>query len=145
MPLHNDVQGQSSSDATKPVEPHRHEQIQLQAQPGLKPGTKAEEPAAQSGGTVRAPSPSPSFVSIGDSIDVRFSVSRSNSTSVRYQHDRTSVPQKGWKSRVQAFWLANKGLALVLIAQFFGTLMNVTTRILEMEGNDGKVFQLRTS
>ncbi|KAF2101083.1 hypothetical protein NA57DRAFT_24049, partial [Rhizodiscina lignyota] len=38
----------------------------------------------------------------------------------------------------QAVWVRNKGLALVLIAQVFGTLMNVTTRLLEVEGNNGK-------
>jgi hypothetical protein len=32
---------------------------------------------------------------------------------------------KGWG---RAFWTRNKGLALVLLAQVFGTLMNVTTR-----------------
>src|SRR6266513_5012952 len=42
------------------------------------------------------------------------------------------------KSRLKAFWIRNKGLALVLLAQFFGILMNVTTRLLEVEGNNGK-------
>ena len=35
-------------------------------------------------------------------------------------------------------WTKNRGLFLVLVSQFFGTLMNITTRLLEMEGNDGK-------
>ncbi|KYG44728.1 hypothetical protein M433DRAFT_39635, partial [Acidomyces richmondensis BFW] len=39
---------------------------------------------------------------------------------------------------LQAFWIRNKGLAFMLIAQIFGTLMNVTTRLLEVEGNNGK-------
>jgi hypothetical protein len=39
---------------------------------------------------------------------------------------------------MQLSWIKNKGLFLVLIAQFFGASMNVTTRLLEMEGNDGK-------
>jgi hypothetical protein len=38
---------------------------------------------------------------------------------------------------VQALWYRNKGVFLVLISQLFGTLMNITTRLLEMEGNDG--------
>lgn len=42
------------------------------------------------------------------------------------------------RSRLKAFWIRNKGLALVLLAQFFGILMNVTTRLLEVEGNNGK-------
>jgi hypothetical protein len=41
-------------------------------------------------------------------------------------------PGRGYISRLKdwgrAFWKRNKGLALVLLAQVFGTLMNVTTR-----------------
>jgi drug/metabolite transporter (DMT)-like permease len=44
----------------------------------------------------------------------------------------------GWRGKLQAFWIRNKGLAYMLIAQIFGTLMNVTTRLLEVEGNNGK-------
>ena len=52
----------------------------------------------------------------------------------------------GARGLLQRFWLRNKGLALVLLAQVFGTLMNVTTRLLEIEGNNGKgmhPFQVR--
>jgi hypothetical protein len=42
---------------------------------------------------------------------------------------------EGW---IRIFWTRNKGLMLVLLAQVFGTLMNVTTRLLEVEGNNGK-------
>lgn len=42
------------------------------------------------------------------------------------------------KAGLNASWIRNKGLFLVLLAQVFGTLMNVTTRILEVEGNNGK-------
>lgn len=51
-----------------------------------------------------------------------------------------------WKDGTQATWTRNKGLFLVLLAQVFGTLMNVTTRILEVEGNNGEglhPFQVR--
>ncbi|KAI9652679.1 MAG: hypothetical protein M1831_006666 [Alyxoria varia] len=37
----------------------------------------------------------------------------------------------------RAFYQRNKGLFYVLLAQVFGTLMNVTTRLLEIEGNEG--------
>jgi hypothetical protein len=50
------------------------------------------------------------------------------------------------KGRLSRFWLRNKGLGLVLLSQVFGTLMNVTTRLLEVEGNNGKgmhPFQVR--
>jgi len=45
---------------------------------------------------------------------------------------------RGIPGRLQAFWIRNKGLAFMLIAQVFGTLMNVTTRLLEVEGNNGR-------
>ncbi|OAG07641.1 uncharacterized protein CC84DRAFT_1068377, partial [Paraphaeosphaeria sporulosa] len=41
---------------------------------------------------------------------------------------------------LKVFWVGNLGLILVLVAQLFGTLMNVTTRMLEIEGNDGKGY-----
>jgi hypothetical protein len=39
---------------------------------------------------------------------------------------------------LSAFWNRNKGPLFVLLSQLFGTLMNVTTRLLELEGNNGK-------
>lgn len=45
---------------------------------------------------------------------------------------------QGWREDIRAFWHRNIGLALVLLSQFFGTCMNITTRILELEGNNGK-------
>ena len=39
---------------------------------------------------------------------------------------------------MQASWLRNKGIFMMLLAQIFGTLMNVTTRLLEVEGNQGQ-------
>ena len=51
-------------------------------------------------------------------------------------HLSLDTPQT-WKTKLFAFWTYNKGLVYMVIAQFFGTLMNVTTRLLEIEGNDG--------
>ncbi|KIW05156.1 uncharacterized protein PV09_03707 [Verruconis gallopava] len=52
---------------------------------------------------------------------------------------RSPAPPRGKVGKkLQEFWARNKGLGLVLLAQVFGTLMNVTTRILELEGNNGK-------
>ena len=45
------------------------------------------------------------------------------------------APSKTWKNRRDNYWAHNKGVALVLLAQFFWTLMNVTTRLLETEGH----------
>jgi len=40
------------------------------------------------------------------------------------------------------FWQRNRGLWLVSLAQFFGALMNVTTRLLELEGEGMDPFQI---
>ncbi|CAF9942293.1 MAG: hypothetical protein ALECFALPRED_009646 [Alectoria fallacina] len=42
-----------------------------------------------------------------------------------------------WKERMMLSWASNKGLALVVLAQLFGVMMNVTTRILEMGRSSG--------
>lgn len=47
-------------------------------------------------------------------------------------------PLRGWRAKLRAFYIRNLGLAYMLAAQIFGTLMNVTTRLLEIEGNRGK-------
>jgi hypothetical protein len=44
------------------------------------------------------------------------------------QASKSLVQAKGSKGRLLAFWARNKGLCYVLLAQVFGTLMNVTTR-----------------
>ncbi|KAF2666400.1 hypothetical protein BT63DRAFT_377242 [Microthyrium microscopicum] len=56
-----------------------------------------------------------------------------------YQADeKDSGRRHGVTGFLHSFWGRNKGLVLVLIAQIFGVLMNVTTRLLELEGNNGK-------
>ena len=42
-----------------------------------------------------------------------------------------------WKRKAKASWASNKGLALVMLAQLFAVMMNVTTRLLEMDGTHG--------
>ena len=49
-----------------------------------------------------------------------------------------AAPPKGFRGKLKKFWIRNKGLAYMLQGQVFGTLMNVTTRLLEIEGNKGK-------
>lgn len=51
---------------------------------------------------------------------------------------RDGLPSQAWRARINASWIRNKGLAYMLAAQLFGSLMNVTTRLLEIEGNKGK-------
>lgn len=43
----------------------------------------------------------------------------------------------------RGFWLRNKGVLSVLLSQFFGTMMGVTTRFLELEGEGMHPFQVR--
>lgn len=51
-------------------------------------------------------------------------------------------------SKSSSLYERNKGVFYVLLAQVFGVLMNVTTRILEIKGNNGEgmhPFQVRAS
>jgi hypothetical protein len=93
-------------------------------------------------GGIRAPSPAPSFLSIDDANIVRLGRNPNYlplSDGRRGHASRSPAPPRGWKGKLWASWYKNKGLALVLISQIFGTLMNVTTRILEREGNNGRL------
>lgn len=92
------------------------------------------------GGGIRAPSPDPSLLSIDDSNNIRLG---RNPDYVpiegRGSHaSRSPAPcPKTWRGSIALFWTRNKGLAYVLFSQLFGTLMNVATRMLEIEGNNG--------
>ena len=46
----------------------------------------------------------------------------------------------GWRGTLGAFWIRNKGVALVLLAQCFGSGMNIAARILETDGSHGKAM-----
>ncbi|KAJ5587883.1 uncharacterized protein N7459_003648 [Penicillium hispanicum] len=41
-------------------------------------------------------------------------------------------PRRAWQARMRTFWLTNKGMFLVLLAQMFGASMNVMTQVLEI-------------
>lgn len=47
-----------------------------------------------------------------------------------------------WKDSLRNFWAQNQGLFLVTFSQLFGALMNVTTRLLELEGEGMHPFQI---
>jgi hypothetical protein len=51
-----------------------------------------------------------------------------------------TTPQRGWRGTLGALWIRNKGAILVLLAQAFGSLMNVATRILETDGAHGQAM-----
>ena len=53
---------------------------------------------------------------------------------------------RAWNAQPATFWSRNKGLVLVVLAQAFGALMSLTTRLLETEGSHGSSmhpFQVR--
>jgi hypothetical protein len=51
-------------------------------------------------------------------------------------------PPKTFKGKATAFWHRNYGLFLVALSQLFGALMNVTTRLLELEGDGMHPLQI---
>ncbi|MCJ1315132.1 hypothetical protein MMC15_000448 [Xylographa vitiligo] len=55
---------------------------------------------------------------------------------------RSLVLPKTWRDKCKAFWQRNKGLALVLLSQIFGGLMNVATRLLESGDDALSPFQI---
>ncbi|KAK4549669.1 hypothetical protein LTR36_004970 [Oleoguttula mirabilis] len=63
-----------------------------------------------------------------------------NASNLRYApgSPAPAPPPGSWRGTLHAFWIRNKGIAYMLCAQVFGCLMNVTTRLLEIEGNKGK-------
>jgi hypothetical protein len=109
----------------------------LPAEVSSKLGSKSDDALSVTHGTIRVPSPSLSILSTDDSNNIRFSRSP-DFLPAQYTHHHAPGAPNTLKGRMQLSWIRNKGLFLVLIAQFFGALMNVTTRLLEMEGNDGE-------
>lgn len=103
-------------------------------------GNKLEESLSVRRGSIRVPSPDPSLLSIDDSNNIRFGRNPDYYPDQSGRRHASQSPAPPWtaRGRIQAIWRKNKGLFFVLISQFFGALMNVTTRLLEMEGNDGK-------
>ena len=70
------------------------------------------------------------------------------SSSRRLLSRSPAPPSKTCKERLWQFWARNKGLALVVLAQLFGVMMNVTIRLLEMSGTSGPgmhPFQVRSA
>lgn len=133
----------NATDSDKYAQLNSGNERELLAESSLKSGDKPGDTLHVKRGAIRVPSPDPSLVSIDDSSNIRLG---RNLNHVPFQEDRNQTSQplaapQTLKERIQASWITNKGLALVLVAQFFGTLMNVTTRMLEMEGNDGENTQ----
>ena len=124
----------------------QHQEPRLAAEPRLKPGDKAENTLTVNRGAIRVPSPDPSLVSIDDSNNVRTGrIPDRGPFCYGRQSSRSPSPPRTFKGKIQAPRRANEGLAPGLTAQLFGTLMNVTTRRVEMEGNNGRLFPLKLS
>jgi hypothetical protein len=111
---------------------------ELGTEPPGKPDDKTEDTLRGNRGAIRVPSPNPSLILIDDSNNIR--LGRNPDYDPLYHESHVTFSPAPWtlKDRIRASWKSNKGLALVLISQLFGTLMNVTTRMLEMEGNGGR-------
>jgi hypothetical protein len=127
LPSHKASEHHDRNDET--TEPH---DIDISAKSGAKP-----EELLNVSETIRAPSPNPSLLSVDD---IRFGRNRDHLPVAdgRRCASRSPAPQsRTLKEKINLFWITNKGLVLVLFSQLFGTLMNVTTRKLEIEGNDG--------
>jgi hypothetical protein len=107
----------------------------------LKPGPKPDQDALNVtfGGGIRAPSPDPSILSIDDLNSV--CLARNDYLDIpvvrRYASPSPCPRPRTVRGKLTTFWDANKGLALVMISGMFGVLMNVATRLLEREGNNG--------
>lgn len=74
-------------------------------------------------------------------------LSLSSVSSVGFPHSRSGSPPpnlepKSFKNAFKKFWARNQGLFLVTFSQFFGALMNVTTRLLELEGDGMNPLQI---
>jgi hypothetical protein len=109
-----------------------------QTEPHLKTGNKPEDSLNVCGAT-RTPSPGFDSLSRNESSNPNiYHPSVQSSSRRRYASRSPAPPPRTVRGRLQLFWVKNKGLVQVLMAQFFGTLMNVTARLLEMEGNDGE-------
>ncbi|CZT45135.1 uncharacterized protein RSE6_05418 [Rhynchosporium secalis] len=73
------------------------------------------------------------------SISTTSSMGRARSI---FPYSNHSTLPRTWRGSLWNFWAQNEGLFLVSISQLFGALMNVTTRLLELEGEGMHPFQI---
>ena len=86
---------------------------------------------------------------VGDLHELRLSRTLSNTPAPPTAgKEHSPAPARSIRGRIHAAWRRNLGLTLVLIAQFFGVLMNITTRLLEQGSETEEAmhpFQVRSS
>lgn len=89
---------------------------------------------------LRVPSPDGFLELSVNQDDIALEQNEEAGLPLAFAHQKTtSPPARGTlKSWLPAFFVNNKGPLFVALSQLFGALMNVTTRLLEMEGNNGK-------
>ncbi|KAK2625119.1 hypothetical protein QTJ16_005488 [Diplocarpon rosae] len=73
------------------------------------------------------------------SVSTISSVGRPRSMS---PHPHSIAASRAWPASLWKFWTENQGMLLVTLSQLFGALMNVTTRLLELEGEGMHPFQI---
>lgn len=130
-----------SEDQASPTEYHS-----VSGSRGRSQSTK-KDAADQSQKHLRAPSSRParpmspdasSILSTDEYEQLAPQRSRSQPSQIHSSAERSEEQSESWRSRLRTLWTRNKGIAYMLMAQVFGVLMNVTTRLLEVEGNKGK-------
>lgn len=126
-------------DDAKDVESAAHDLDEVSVKAA---GTKPEDSlSATFTGGIRASSPNPSLISVDDLGRLGRRGDRLGVQHGSRHGSRSPAPRvKTLKERIKTSWKENLGLVLVLCSQLFGTLMNVTTRKLEIEGNNGKGY-----
>lgn len=90
---------------------------------------------------LRSPSPAGSFALTDDHHAI--TTTTRPRTAVYYENETSA-----WRVRLHAAWLQSKGMAMVLLSQFFGASMNVMTQVLEVDGTHGRAmdpFQVSNS
>lgn len=53
----------------------------------------------------------------------------------QFSHNATDLPTEAPPSKWKQFWIKNKPAAYVALSQFFGALMNLSARLVELEGD----------
>lgn len=97
---------------------------------------------ALNGGMDRYLSKSPNPDLLDPETFRRISISSVSSRGLSPNPTPHRVESRTWRLTLQRFWHRNQGLILVVISQAFGALMNVTTRLLELEGDGMRPFQV---
>jgi len=84
----------------------------------------------------------PSLLTRDDFDQLQLSRSDSRNSNSREHPKNITEKETANNKDKSAFWARNKGIVAMLVSQFFGTLMGLTTRFLELEGEGMHPFQV---